>query len=586
MVSDSVDTDGAGPADRPHTLKSQFSCQSPPPHRGGSANGGNGRPPVNAGGHPPPRGVARPDAGRQDADDPQPFARPNRPRPVPAQVLSAGRWIDSAGTSVFTAFDPATGEPTGPEFPVSRWDELAAMADAAAAAFAVAAPLGPAAVADFLDDYADRLDADADALAEVAARETGLPRDGRLKNGELPRTTGQLRQAAAAARDGSWRRPTVSDGNVRSILEPLGPAVVIGPNNFPFAFNGISGGDFAAAVAAGCPVIAKAHPNHPATSKRLAEAAHAAVRASALPDAWVQLFYDCDHTDGAKLVADRRVAAVAFTGSKRGGLALKNACDEAGTPAFFELGSVNPVFVLPGAFVEREEAIAEDLAGSALLGVGQFCTQPGIVVVPEGGAGETLAADLAKRFETAPTPPLLAANVVDGLKAGVKTLTDAGAELLCGGEAPDEPGFRYRNTLLRVDGERFLADPGTFQTECFGPCTLLVTTADAARRVAVAESLEGQLTACVVSATNVDDDEEYGPLSHALRTRCGRLLNDKMPTGVAVVPAMNHGGPFPASGQPHFTAVGVPASLTRFTRLACYDGVRQDRLPAALRDAS
>ena len=504
---------------------------------------------------------------------------------VPEPVLSAGRWADAADPArTFRAFDPSTGEEVGPAFPVCGWNDLDAMADAAAAAFAEAAALPSSAVADFLDDYADRLDANADALADAAALETGLPRDGRLKGGELPRTTGQLRQAAAAARDGGWRRATISEGNVRSILEPLGPALVIGPNNFPFAFHGVSGGDFAAAVAAGCPVIAKGHPNHPQTSKLLAEAAHEAVKASALPDAWVQLFYDCDHADGARLAADPRVGAVAFTGSKRGGLALKKACDESGTAGFFELGSVNPVFVLPGALAERADGLAADFAGSALLGVGQFCTQPGIVVLPAGDAGDAFVTALRERFDAADRPPLLAKNVVDGLEAGVKTLTGAGAQLLCGGGPADGPGFRFQNTLLRVSAERFLRDPDTFQTECFGPCTLLVTTDGPQQRLAVAGTLAGQLTACICSGGGDADDAEYGPLSAVLRPRCGRLLNDKMPTGVAVVPAMNHGGPFPASGQPHFTAVGIPASLTRFTRLACYDGVRPDRLPAALRD--
>ena len=485
--------------------------------------------------------------------------------------------------ATFSAFNPAAGERLGEAFPVSTWADLDAVADAAARAFAPGAE--PDTLAAFLDGYADRLDADAAALAATAARETGLPEEGRLKNGELPRTTGQLRQAAAAARDGGWRRATVSDGNVRSILEPLGPAWVIGPNNFPFAFHGLCGGDFAAAIAAGCPVIAKGHPNHPATSRALFEHAKAASQAAGLPADWVQMFYDCAHDDGAKLARDPRIATVAFTGSKRGGLALKAACDESGTVGFFEMGSVNPVFVLPGALAERADAIADELTGSALLGGGQFCTQPGIVVLPDGEAATRFAGGLRERFDAAPTPPLLAGNVVEGLEAGVRTLRDAGAEVVCGGGKPDEPGFRFQNTLLRAGGERFLEEPGLFQTECFGPCSLLVTTDSADRRLALAGALEGQLTATVYSDTGGADDEEYGPLAAVLRPRCGRLLNDKPPTGVAVVAAMNHGGPFPATGHPHFTAVGVPPSLTRFTRLACYDGVREDRLPPALRDS-
>ena len=500
---------------------------------------------------------------------------------MPEPVLLAGRWTASAGASAFHAFDPSTGERRADSYPVSSWEELYAAADAAAAAFA-AAPAAETSAA-FLEGYADRLDGDADALADVAAAETGLPRDGRLKGGELPRTTGQLRQAAAAARDGVWRRPTVSDGNVRSILEPLGPTVVIGPNNFPFAFNGVSGGDFAAAIAAGCPVIAKAHPHHPGTSQKLAEHAHAAAEAVGLPSGWVQMFYDCSHEDGARLVADPRVAAVAFTGSKRGGLALKKAADDAGTAGFFELGSVNPVFVLPGALAERPDAILDELTTSALLGGGQFCTQPGIVVLPGGDATTRFAIQLQERFDAAPTPPLLSEGVVSGLKAGIKTLRDAGANALPSDPPDLEPGFRHPNTALAVSGEQFLADPDALQTECFGPCTLLVTRTTPEQRLAIADALHGQLTATIYSDEAGADDEEYGPLAAILRRKAGRLLNDKMPTGVAVVPAMNHGGPHPASGHPHFTAVGIPASLTRFTRLACYDGVRQERLPEALR---
>ena len=489
--------------------------------------------------------------------------------------------MSDPGAATFTAFAPATGEPTGDRYPVSGWDELDALAASAAAAFD--APPPAEAIAAFLDGYADRLDGDAAALAAVAAKETGLPEEGRLKNGELPRTTGQLRQAAAAARDGSWRRATISDGNVRSILEPLGPTLVIGPNNFPFAFHGAAGGDFAAAVAAGCPVIAKGHPNHPGTSAALASHMAAAAKDAGLPDGWVGFFHDCSPQDGLRLVRDPRIAAVAFTGSQRAGLALKAACDEGGTVGFFELGSVNPVFVLPGALKERGDAIADELAGSALLGGGQFCTQPGIIVLPGGDATTRFVSGLQDRFDRAPTPPLLAKNVVEGLEAGVKTLRGAGAHPLPAQEPDLGAGFRYPNTVLATPGEQFLVDPEAFQTECFGPVTLCVTRTDSAQRLAIAASLHGQLTATIYSDTGGADEAEYGPLAAVLRRKAGRLLNDKPPTGVAVVPAMNHGGPFPATGHPHFTAVGIPASLTRFTRLACYDGVREGRLPAELR---
>ncbi|WP_171184129.1 aldehyde dehydrogenase family protein [Alienimonas chondri] len=486
------------------------------------------------------------------------------------------------GSTGFSAFDPATGEALDADFPIATWAVLDELAGNAAAAFEVGAEADT--VAAFLEAYADRIDANAASLAAVAARETGLPEEGRLKNGEIPRTSGQLRQAAAAVRDGAWARPTISDGNIRSILEPLGPTVVIGPNNFPFAFNGVCGGDFAAAIGAGCPVIAKGHPHHPATCRDLAALMKEAAKAVGLLDGWVSFFYDCTPEDGLKLVRDPRIAAVAFTGSQRAGLSIKAACDETGTVGHFELGSVNPLFILPGALEERAEEIVDELTTSALLGGGQFCTQPGIVVLPAGEATTKFASQLQEKFDAAPTPPLLSEAVVTGLEEGTKTLRKAGANVLPSAPSPDEPGYRYPNTVLAVPGERFLEDPNAFQTECFGPASLLVTRTDAEQRLAIARTLHGQLTATIYSDTHGADDAEYGPLAAILRRRCGRLLNDKMPTGVAVVPAMNHGGPYPASGHPHFTAVGIPASMTRFTRLACYDNVRNDRLPAALRD--
>ena len=256
---------------------------------------------------------------------------------------------------------------------------------------------------------------------------------------------------------------------MRSILEPLGPTLTIGPNNFPFAFHGAGGGDFAAAVAAGCPVIAKGHPGHPATSRDLAALMTEAADAAGLPPGWAQFFQHCAPEDGLRLVRDPRIAAVAFTGSQRAGLALKAACDETGTVGHFEMGSVNPVFVLPGALAERGGAIVEELAASALLGGGQFCTQPGLVVLPAGEATTRFAIQLQDQFDAAPTPPLLSRSVVEGLESGVKSLEAAGANALPSSPPDLPPGFRYPSTVLAVSGGAVPRSSGRASDGVFRP---------------------------------------------------------------------------------------------------------------------
>lgn len=503
------------------------------------------------------------------------------------KVLVGGGWRESRSEGTFQAIDPNSGDMLPHVYPVSG----AADVDAALAAGAAAAReldgADPAPLARFLELYADRIDARKQVIAGAASLETALPVTPRLADVELPRTSNQLRQAAAAVRSRAWTLPTIDTAsNIRSMFAPLGgPVAVFGPNNFPLAFNGIAGGDFAAAIAAGNPVIAKAHPSHPRTSQLLAQAAHEAVLEAGLPPATVQMIYRTSHVEGARLVSDARIGATGYTGSRSAGLALKAAADGAGKPIYLELSSVNPVFVLPGLLRERLDGFAEEFAGSALLGAGQFCTNPGVAVMIAGDDAERFIEAARARFEAAPIGALLGEGGVRGMEHAVTELRRAGATLVTGGE-PAGPGCRFRNTLLRIDGDAFLADPEGAQTEAFGNGNVVVLARDAEQMVAVAESLEGNLTGCIYSSAAGADDALYARIEPALRRRVGRLLNDKMPTGVAVVPSMNHGGPYPATGHPGFTAVGIPASLRRFAMLRCYDNVRAHRLPPELQDAN
>jgi NADP-dependent aldehyde dehydrogenase len=504
-------------------------------------------------------------------------------------VLIAGKWqTPENALGTFTADNPATKSALPDAYPISGLDEIEGALQAGQEAVSELRAFSAEQIAQFLDLFAANTEARADELVEMANLETALPVTPRLRDVELPRTINQLRQAAQAARSRSWCQATIdSASNIRSKFEPLGGAVVVfGPNNFPFAFNSAAGGDFAAAIAAGNPVIAKANTSHPGTTRIFAEAAFAAVQASGLPQSLVQLIYRVPPDVGLKLVSHPLVGATGFTGSKSAGLRLKAAADQAGKPIYLEMSSVNPIFILPGALRERLTAIADELFGSCALGAGQFCTSPGITVLQQNEQSDAFIDALTKRFASNKPGILLGASGPQGIAETVALLQKHGAEVLTGGKEADSPGYAFANTLLRVDGDTFLENPHIMQAEAFGTVNLVVVASDSAQILSIAASLEGNLTGCIYSHTASEDDEFYNQLEPVLRQKVGRLLNDKMPTGVAVVPSMNHGGPYPATGHPGFTAVGIPASMLRFAALRCYDNIRPHRLPPELQNSN
>ncbi|MEZ6056718.1 MAG: aldehyde dehydrogenase (NADP(+)) [Planctomycetaceae bacterium] len=502
-------------------------------------------------------------------------------------VLIDGQWRTSSSTSGFQAMNPQTRQWLPDQFPISDWDEIESAVSAAYKAFDIVRNWPGARFAEFLEAYALEIEQRIDTIVATANSETALPVEPRLKGGEMVRTLNQIRQGAAAARDGSWKQPVIDTATgIRSMLGPIGPVVVFGPNNFPLAFNSIAGGDFVAAIAAGNPVIAKGHSSHPHTTMLFAQAAHVAATATNLPPGFIQLIYRTSHSDGARLVSHPHVGATGYTGSRKAGLALKEASDRVGKPIYVELSSINPVFFLPGALEERASALVDEFVGSCLMGVGQFCTNPGLVVLPRGEATESFISAVGEKFAAAPVGTLLGDGVATGLKQAITKLQEAGAVLVTGDSAADPNRCCAPNTLLRTTGADFLNRPDAFQEEAFGNCSMIVVADDVREMRLIAESLEGNLTGSIYSATSGADDASYDLIAPALRQRVGRLLNDKMPTGVAVSPAMNHGGPFPATGHPGFTAVGIPASLRRFAMLQCYDNVREHRLPAELQNTN
>lgn len=501
-------------------------------------------------------------------------------------VFIAGQWRASRSSATFQASNPRTGEKLPDLFPVSSWEELAEALSNAQRVVPLLASLPPEAKAEFLENMASKIEAKKEIITATAALETGLPQTPRFTEIELPRTTDQLRQTAAAVREGSWCLATIdTQRNIRSKYGPLGGAViVIGPNNFPLAFNAVSGGDFAAALAAGNPVLAKAHPLHPKTSQLLAQAMAEALRESQLPPAAIQFIYHFQPEDGLKAIAHPATAAVAFTGSRATGLAIKEVAEKAGKLPYLEMSSINPVFLLPGALRERAPQIAEEFTASCLLGSGQFCTNPGLIILSEGPGHQDFIQRAITQFKNSTPGYLLSREIGLNLEKKIQALLQKGARLLCGGHSLPGPGCRFASTLLQVNGQVFRQQPTAFQQEMFGPASLLVVCQKGEEMLGIAETLEGNLTASFYTHSRGEDESLYQQLEPIVRLKVGRLLNNKMPTGVAVSPAMMHGGPFPATGHPGFTAVGVPGAILRFAARHGYDNVDQHRLPPELKD--
>jgi alpha-ketoglutaric semialdehyde dehydrogenase len=428
------------------------------------------------------------------------------------KILVDGQWRDSSRPAgSLNAMDPETGRYLAEAYPVSTWTDLSEALEAGAGAAAALRKSGPDHVADFLEAFARKIEGRSDRLVETAHLETALPVEPRLKASELPRMLDQLRRAARACRDRSWCRATIdTELNIRSKFAPLGgPVAVFSPNNFPFAFNAVGGGDFAAAVAAGNPVIAKSNPGHPGTTRLFAEAAYEALGETDLPRATVQLLYHFSAEDGLRLVSHPLIGATAFTGSRASGMKLKTAADRAGKPIYLEMSSANPVFILPGALEERGPAIAAELAGSCLLGAGQFCTKPGLVVLIENGKSREFVGLLKKGFEGGEPGYVLGRRILEGLKEATAHLLKSGAELLTGGREMPGPGLRFEPSFFLVSGGVFLGHPEAFQVESFGALSVLVLTRGLEEMGQVLGHLDGQLTGSIYSDGKGSDEEAY-----------------------------------------------------------------------------
>lgn len=493
-------------------------------------------------------------------------------------ALVGGEW--STGPASISSIDPTIGSVVATA-PSSVWPEIDRAIESGVEAYERLSEKGPERIARFLEAFALQIDLKSIQLAHAASQETGLPKTTRLWGVELPRTVSQLRKAAVAARDRSWKRPTIDrETNIRSMLTSLhGPVVTFGPINFPLAFSSIAGGDAAAALATGHPVIAKAHPAHIRTSAILTDCARDAVFEADLPLATVQVMYNIEASDGQRLVSDPRIAATAFTGGRETGLNLKRAADVAGVPIFLEMSSLNPIVVLPKAMSLRAEEIASSIVESVNLSVGQFCTKPGMIFAV--GDYSRLETALVRKFESAPSGPMISSHLRSALNNSIVRIQELGAESIAVGKTSESPTDTAAQ-LLRISAAAFLSNPHGYQLEMFGPASLLITCSDVGEALSCLASLEGSLSGALFS----EADDPFDAVMAVLEHKLGRIAMNKPPTGVQVVASMNHGGPYPATGNPYFSSVGIPRSLERFAKLTCYDGARDDQLPAELQDAN
>lgn len=503
-----------------------------------------------------------------------------------------GNAVSSEGTDKITATNAVTGETLTPDFHIANDAEVDRAVRLANEAFPVYRALTAEQRAAFLERIADEIVALGDELLERAHQETALPL-ARL-TGERGRTVGQLKLFATVVREGSWvdaridraqpERQPLPKPDLRRMLLPLGPVGVFGASNFPFAFS-VAGGDTASALAAGCPVVVKAHPAHPGTSELTAQAVLRAASATGMPEGVFSLLHGSKDT-GLALVKHPLLQAVGFTGSLGAGRALFDAANqrERPIPVYAEMGSVNPVFVLPGALKERGEKIAEGLAASVTMGVGQFCTNPGLVVSLKNDDINSFVSKAAEKIgQTAPGNMLYPAicnaygqgiarlQSTQGVRQEHEITTQANASL---GQA--------NAAIFSTHAETFLNNP-ELAHEVFGPSTLLVMCKTPDEMAAVAQGLEGQLTATIHGTP--DDLREYHALISVLETKVGRLLFNGFPTGVEVCPSMQHGGPYPATTDSRTTSVGT-AAIFRFARPVCYQDFPSEVLPPELQDGN
>lgn len=494
------------------------------------------------------------------------------------------------GGAVFHGLNPATDAALPPAYHSASPTEVAVAAALAADAFPDYSRISGKDRAAFLRGIAAQIEAAGTTLTERVMAETALA-EGRVK-GETARTCGQLRMFASLLEDGSWvdaridhadpARQPLPKPDVRSMLRPIGPVVIFGASNFPLAFS-TAGGDTASALAAGCPVIVKAHSAHPGSSELVACAVRRAAAEFAMPDGVFSVIFDSQREAAMALIKHPAVCGVGFTGSRKGGRAFMDAAAARPVPipVFAEMSSVNPVFLMAGALTERGAAIAAGLHASVTAGAGQFCTNPGLVFFDRNADVTTFRTEYARLMQSTACAAMLTSGICRSYHEGRQRLDQDPAVRQLASAAP-AGGNTATPAAFETTAEAVLADR-SLMDEVFGPCNLLVGCDGMAGMLAVANALEGQLTASIHGTTG--DMAGASPLIEAVERRAGRLIWNGFPTGVEVCPSIIHGGPYPATSDGRSTSVGT-AAILRWVRPVCWQDYPDTALPDELKEAN
>jgi alpha-ketoglutaric semialdehyde dehydrogenase len=498
----------------------------------------------------------------------------------------------SSGEKTFRAYDPRAGEAVGPTFHEATEREIEQAGELAASAAVKMRKLSAEQIAEFLMAIGEEISAIGDPLIARAAQETGL--DETRLIGERGRTLNQIKMFADIVKEGSWvdaridpalpdRKP-LPRPDLRRMLEPIGPVAVFGASNFPLAFS-VAGGDTISAFAARNPVIVKAHPAHPGTSELVASAVLRAVEAKAMPEGTFSMLHGKTPETSLALVSHPKVRAVGFTGSERAGRALFDAAARRPEPipVYAEMGSVNPVFILPQILRDKALNIAEGLSRSVLLGVGQFCTSPGLVFGVRQEALNAFREKVVEAFEQAIPATMLNPAIANGYGQRLELVRNAaGVEAHLAARKPNAKQTEGQPGVALTTAETWLGNKELHE-EIFGPATVLIECASSDELLRAARALEGSLTATVHGTP--EELAENEELIDILRQKAGRLIFNGYPTGVEVGSAMHHGGPYPATSDEKFTSVGATA-IYRFARPICFQNFPQNVLPPELQDAN
>ncbi|WP_228235085.1 aldehyde dehydrogenase (NADP(+)) [Allomuricauda sp. M10] len=498
----------------------------------------------------------------------------------------AGEFI-AKGKVEFRTINPKLNMENPTVFVEATKEEVGEAVTKAWEAFKVFRKMSGAKRADFLNAIADEILALDKELVEMYMLESGLP-EGRAV-GERGRTVFQLRSFAELVTTEDWRENTfdaaqpdrkpLPKDDIRKTMIPLGPVAVFGASNFPLAYS-TAGGDTASALAAGCPVILKSHPMHAGTSELVASAIVKASKKTGMPKG-VFSSINGGIQAGVDLVSHPKVKAVGFTGSIAGGRALFDLASkrEEPIPVFAEMGSINPVIITPNALANRASEIAKTYAGSITLGTGQFCTNPGLLLTVKGDHTQNFIEELAKETIALDPQCMLHPNIKSGYeKKGENVTSQSGVTVVGKVQGTLEPNYAA-SVVATVSGTDFLANPKLHQ-EVFGPFSMVVQCENEAELLQIIEGLEGQLTGTLIAEN--DDDMDLLELVEVLQNRVGRIIYNGVPTGVEVCPSMQHGGPYPASTDSRFTAVGVHA-IKRWVRPVSYQSFPQELLPEHLK---